>query len=156
MNLNASLFMQCIVFFTLALLTMKYIWPPLIAAIDDRRQKIADGLAAAERGAQEQIKAEASAQALLVEANRKAAEVVAFAQKQANELVQKSRDEAKLEGDKQIKLAEEQILLEQNKAKDYLRQQVVALSLAGAERIIKKEIDSKMHAKLMDDLIKQI
>ncbi len=156
MNLNFSLFVQCLVFITLALFTMKFVWPPLIKVIDERRKQIAEGLAAAEQGNLEQAKAQLNAKEILMDAKQKAAEVLAAAQKRSAEVIEQSKLDSKAEGEKQLKLAMDQIILEQNKAKEQLRSQIVSISVSGAQRIMKKEINEQTHNKLLDDLIAQI
>lgn len=156
MNINASLFMQCVVFLTLAGFVMKYVWPPLIKAIDERRQQIADGLAAAERGNREQLEAQDQAKLVVDGAKAQAAEIIAIAQKRASETIDQSKIDAKEEGNKQLSVALEQIDLERNRARETLRKQIVTLSVAGASRVISKEIDEKTHAKLLEDLVAQL
>lgn len=156
MNLNFALFAQCLVFIIFALFTMKFVWPPLIKVIDERRKQIADGLAAAEQGNRAQAEAHVNAKEILTDAKQKAAEIVANAQKKSAEAIEQSKLDSKIEGEKQLKLAMDQIILEQNKAKEQLRSQIVSISVSGAQKIMKKEINEQVHSKLLDDLIAQL
>ncbi|GBU09274.1 F0F1 ATP synthase subunit B [Gammaproteobacteria bacterium] len=156
MNINASLFMQCIVFLALAGFVMKYIWPPLINAIDARRTQIAEGLAAAERANLEQAQAQDSAKILLTEAKAQATDIIGNAQKRATDSIEQSKEDAKIEGKKQIAAALDQIQLERNRATESLRKDVASLSILAASKIISQEIDEKSHAKLIDELVAQL
>lgn len=109
MNFNATLIGQMITFGLLVLFTMKYVWPPIMQAMQDRQKRIADGLASAERGVREQELAKAKAAQMLKEAKQHAAEIVAQAQKRANEVIEQSKQEARVEGDRQLAAAKAEI-----------------------------------------------
>jgi F-type H+-transporting ATPase subunit b len=155
-NINATLIGQMITFALFVWFTMKYVWPPILAAMEAREKEIADGLAAAEQGAQAQEKAEAEATALLREAKQQAAEIIQNAEKDANQKVEESVSTAKLAGERQLEKAQADIEREVASAKDGLRTQVSSLAAVGASRILGKEVDEKTHAKLLDDLISQL
>ncbi|HXH04659.1 MAG TPA: F0F1 ATP synthase subunit B [Candidatus Competibacteraceae bacterium] len=156
MSFNATLIGQMITFLLLVAFTMKYVWPPIMQAMQDRQKKIAEGLASAERGVREQELAKARAAELLKEAKQQAAEIIAQAQKRASEIVEQSKLEAQAEGQRQLAAAQAEIELEFNRARAQLREQVASLAVAGAGRILKRELDEKSNAKLLDDLVAQL
>ena len=156
MNLTATLIVQAIVFVILALVTMKYIWPPLIRAIDDRRKKIADGLAAAERGYRELQSANGEAQIIVNEAREKALKIVDQANLRSGEIVEEARSTAVAEGQRLVGDARQQAALEQARARDQLRKEVASLAVAGASRLLEREIDPKAHAELIEQLAREI
>ena len=156
MNINATLIGQSIAFFIFVWFVMKYVWPPLIAALDERKKTIADGLAAAERGKHEQELAEKAAEKHIKEAKDQAAEILAQAQKRATEIVEEAKVDAREEADGIKKAAAAEIDQEVNRAKEHLRQQVASLTVNGAGKILKREIDEKAHSDIVDDLIAQI
>ena len=141
MNINATLIAQFIVFFILVLVVMKFIWPPLIKAIEERRAKIAEGLAAAEESVAAQATAEAEVDGLLKQAHLEAATLVSKAQAQADSLIAQSKEESKVVGQREIDAAHAKIEAELSQVKESLRQQVVALSIMGASKIIEKEVE---------------
>ncbi|MCG5499213.1 F0F1 ATP synthase subunit B [Ectothiorhodospira lacustris] len=156
MNINLTLLGQMITFALLVWVTMKYVWPPIIKAMQERQKQIADGLAAAERGKHEQQLAEERAKKVLQEAKQQAADIVAMAQKRANEIVESSKDTARQEGDRIKAAAQSEIEQEVTRAREELRKQVGTLAISGAERILKKEIDAKAHNQVIKDLVSQI
>ena len=156
MNLTATLIVQAIVFVILALVTMKYIWPPLIRAIDDRRKKIADGLAAAERGHKELQSAHGEAQVILGEAREKALKIVDQANRRSGEIIEEARSTATSEGQRLVGDARQEAALEQARARDQLRKDVGSLAVAGASRLLEREIDPKAHADLIEQLAREI
>lgn len=156
MNINATLIGQSIAFFLFVLFVMKYVWPPLIAALDERKKTIADGLAAAERGQHEQELAEKAAEKHIKEAKEQAAEIVSQAQKRATEIVEEAKDDAKEEAHRIVTAANAEIEQEVNRAKEHLRQQVAAITIAGAEKVLKREINESAHNDIVDELIAQI
>jgi F-type H+-transporting ATPase subunit b len=156
MNLTATLIVQAIVFVILALVTMKYIWPPLIRAIDDRRRKIADGLAAAERGHKELQSANGEAQVILDEARNKALKIVDQANRRSGEIIEEARSTAMSEGQRLVGDARQEAALEQARARDQLRKDVGSLAVAGASRLLEREIDPKAHADLIEQLAREI
>ena len=156
MNFNATLIGQMITFGLLVLFTMKYVWPPIIQAMQDRQKRIADGVASAERGMREQELAKAKAAQMLKEAKQQATEIIAQAQKRANEAIEQSKLEARAEGDRQLVVAKTEIEQEVNRAREQLRSQVISLAVAGASKVLKREVDEAANAALLDDLIAQL
>ena len=156
MNLNATLLVQTAVFVILALITMKFIWPPLIRAIEDRRKKIADGLAAAERGYKELENANGEAQIILNEAREKALKIVDQANRRSGEIIEEARTTATSEGQRLVGDARQEAALEQTRVRDQLRQDVGRLAVAGASRLLEREIDPKAHAELLEQLAREL
>ncbi len=152
MNINATLLGHVIWFGVFIWLTMKYIWPPLQKAMHDRQKQIADGLAAAERGKQDLELAAKRAAEVLQEARNQAAEIIGQAEKRGAQLVEEARGNAKAEGDRIVAAAKAEIAQEVNRAKEQLRAQVSVLAVTGAEKILKREIDAKVHAQLLQGL----
>ena len=149
MNLNATLIGQSIAFAIFVFFCMKYVWPPIMAAMRERQKQIADGLAAAERGLHEQEMAEKKAKEVIKAAKEEAKEIISKAEKRGSELVEQAKDTARTEGDRIKAAAQSDIEQEVNRAKEYLRQQVADIAVAGAEKIIKAEIDAKVHKKVL-------
>ncbi len=156
MNLNATIIGQMIAFALFVAFCMKYVWPPIMAALEDRKKKIADGLAAAERGRHEQELAEKRAQQVIHEAKEQANEIISQAQRRGNEIVDESKDNARVEGDRILISAKAEIEQEANRAKDELRSQVGSIAIAGAAKILDREIDKQAHTNLLDELVSQI
>jgi F-type H+-transporting ATPase subunit b len=156
MNFNATLIGQMITFAVFVWFCMKYIWPPLMAALDERNARIADGLAAAQRGQQDLEDAKVKVGESLTEAKQQAQEIINQAQKRANEIVDEAKDIAREEADK-IKVAATADIDQQiNSAREHLRKEVSSIALAGAEQILKREVDAKAHAAVLDELVAQI
>ncbi len=153
MNINLTLIVQLFSFALFVWFCMKFIWPPIMAALDERKKTIADGLAAGERGKHEQELAEKRAKELLGETKEQAAELIAQAQKRASEIVEESKGEARSEGQRLLEAARAEIDQEVNRAKEQLRSQVVALAVSGAGKVLAREIDAKAHADLLEDLV---
>ena len=156
MSINATLIGQMITFALLVWFTMKYIWPPLFDSLEERKKKIADGLAAAERGQEEIILAEKKAKGVLKEAKVQSSEIVTLAQKRANEIVEESKDTAKKEGERLLLAAKAQIEQEMQQAKEGLRQQVADLALNAAEQILNAEIDKTKHQDIITKVSNQL
>ncbi|MDG9728920.1 F0F1 ATP synthase subunit B [Ignatzschineria sp. RMDPL8A] len=156
MNLSSTLFAQFAVFFTLVWVVMKFIWPPLIKALDERRAKIADGLKAAEDSVEAKARAESDAQVVMQEARLEASNLVGKAQSSAESLVAKSKEDARLAGERELDAARNKIDAELGQIKEKLREEVVALSILGASKIVEKEVDKNTHAKLLEDLANQL
>ena len=156
MNFNATLIGQMVTFAVFVWFCMKYIWPPITAALDARRKTIADGLAAAEKGKHEQELAEKAAEKHIKQAKEQAAEILAQAQKRAGEMVDEAKVDARAEAERIRTAAAAEINQEVNRAKEHLRQQVGSIAVAGAEKILKREIDMKAHGDLVNELIAQI
>jgi F-type H+-transporting ATPase subunit b len=156
MNFNATLIGQTITFIVFVWFCMKYIWPPLMAALDERNARISEGLAAAQRGQQDLVDAQAKVSDSLNDAKQQAQEIINQAQKRANEIVDESKDIARDEADK-IKVAASADIDQQiNSAREELRKEVSSIALAGAEQILKREVDAKVHAAVLDELVTQI
>jgi len=153
MNINLTLIGQSISFALFVWFCMKFVWPPIANALDERKKQIADGLAAGERGKHEQELAEKRATELLVETKGQAAELISQAQKRASEIVEESKGEARKEGARLLEAAKAEIEQEVNRAKEQLRGQVATLAVAGAGRVLAREIDEKAHQDLLDDLV---
>jgi F-type H+-transporting ATPase subunit b len=149
MNINATLIGQSIKFFVFVWFCMKFVWPPIMNALDARKKMIADGLAAGERGKHELELASKRAGENLHEAKQKAGEIIAQADKRAAQLIEEAKTAAKAEGDRMIASAQASVAQETVRAKEALRGQVADLAVAGAEKILRREIDAKAHADLL-------
>ena len=156
MSINATLIGQMITFALLVWFTMKYIWPPLFDSLEERKKKIADGLAAAEKGQEQIILAEKKAIGVIKEAKEQSSEIVTLAQKRANEIVEESKDTAKKEGERLLLAAKAQLEQEMQQAKEGLRQQVADLALNAAEQILNAEIDKTKHQDIITKVSKQL
>ena len=156
MNLNASLIAEMFAFALFVWAVMKWVWPPLLKAMDERAKKIADGIADADKAKQELAKAHDEASGILRQARDKAAEAVNIANQQASHLLEEARKESQAERQRQVEAAKAEIQQELNRAKDALRAEVAGIALTAAERIIEREIDAKAHKALLDQLAGQI
>jgi len=156
MNINLTLLMQAVAFFVFILLTAKFIWPPLMEAIEKRQKEMADGLAAGEEGRHSLVNAEKRIAEMMVEAKTRASEIVTQGEKLKSEAVDQARTDAKTEADRILAAAKAEIEQEVNRAKESLRAQVSELAVAGAEKILKREVDAKAHAELLSALEKQL
>ncbi|MBF6650698.1 F0F1 ATP synthase subunit B [Methylobacter sp. Wu1] len=156
MSINATLIGQMITFALLVWFTMKYVWPPLFDSLEERKKKIADGLAAAEKGQEEMQLAEKKAKNVLKEAKEQSSEIVNLAQKRANEIVEESKEIAKKEGERMILAAQAQIEQEMQQAKEGLRQEVAALAVSVAEQILNAEIDKAKHQDIISKVSNQL
>ena len=156
MNLNATLVAQIVVFFILAWFTMKFVWPPIMKALDERATKIADGLAAAERGKQSlDLAAKRSAETVR-EGKEKVADVLAQADKRALQIIEAAKVQAKLEADKIFAGAQAEIEQEAARVKEDLRERVAELAVAGAEKILRREIDVAAHAEMLASIKQEL
>jgi len=149
MNMNLTLVMQAVAFFAFILFTAKFVWPPLIRAIETRQRQISEGLQAGEQGRQNLATAEKRIGAMLDEAKQKAAEIVAQGEKFRAETVEAARGEAQAEKDRIVASGRSEIEQELTRAKEQLRNQVADLAVAGAARILKREVDANAHADLL-------
>lgn len=152
MNINLTLVIQMLVFGIVIWVTMKFIWPIILGAMNEREKKIAAGLAAAEQGQKDLSEAKSRADEVIKEARTRALAIESQARTQANQIIEEARKAASLEGEKALASAKSQIELESNRARDSLRGQVVSLAVAGAKRVLEKEIDPKAHGELLDQL----
>lgn len=149
MNINATLIAQAIMFALFVWFCMKFVWPPIMTALDTRRKQIADGLAAADRGRTELELASKRATESLHEAKQRAAEIIAQAEKRAAELVDEAKQTARTEGERQLVAAQAEIQQEVHRARSELRTQVAGLAVAGAEQILRREVNASVHAELL-------
>ncbi|MEK7831041.1 MAG: F0F1 ATP synthase subunit B [Acidobacteriota bacterium] len=152
MNVNATIIGQLITFWILIWFVMKYVWGPITAMMEARTKRIADGLAAGERGKHELELASKRGSEVLVEARHKASEIIAQADKRAGEIVEEAKVNAKTEGERLLTGAKAEIEQEVFRAKEGLRQQVAELAVAGAEKILRREIDASAHAELLSSI----
>ena len=156
MNFNATLIGQSITFIVFVWFCMKFIWPPIMHALEERRKKIADGLAASERGKHEQQLAEERATEILREAKEQAGEIITRAEKRAGEVVDEAKVDARAEGGRLLTAARAEIEQEINRAKEDLRGQVVTIALAGAGKVLEREVDQSTHDDLLTKLAAEI
>ena len=152
MNIKVTLIVQMLVFATFVWVVMKFIWPIILGAMNEREKKIAAGLAAAEQGQKDLSEAKSRADDVVKEARSRALAIESQARTQANLIIEEARKAASLEGEKALASAKSQIELESNRARDALRGQVVNLAVVGAKRVLEKEIDAKTHGELLDQL----
>lgn len=156
MNINATLLAQTIMFALFVWFCMKFVWPPIMSALEQRKKLIADGLADAERAKLDlELAAKRSAE-ILREAKEKVGEIVNNGEKRASEIIETAKVQAKVEGDRIIAGAKAEIDQEVFRAKEQLRTQVSAIALAGASKILGREIDAKAHNDLLDKLVSEI
>lgn len=156
MNINYTLIGQMIFFAGFVLFCMKYVWPPIMAAMTEREQKISDGLAAADRASKDLELAQKKAGHSLTEAKAQAAELIEQANKRSNQIVDEAKDIARQEGERLISAAQAEIEQEKNRAKEALRAEVAAIAIAGAEKILGSTIDASKHSELLDKLAAEI
>ena len=156
MNFTATLIAQIITFGVLVWFVQRFLWGPMTAMMEERKKRIADGLAAADRGKHEQELAQQKAKGVLQDAKVQAAEIVNLAQKRASELVDEAKDDARAEGDRLLTAAKAEIEQETNRAREQLREQVSVLAMSAAEKVLQREIDSSAHADVIDKIAQQI
>ena len=156
MNINLTLIGQTITFAFFIWFCMKFVWPPIMSALHERRSKIADGLAAAEKGQHEEELAKQKAVEILKEAKEQASEIIRNAEKRASEIVDEAKNNAKAEGDRLVKAAQAEIEQNVTRAREELRGKVVSLAVAGAGKVLKKEINEAANADLLKDLAAQL
>lgn len=156
MEINATLIGQLITFVLLVWFVMKYVWPPITTAMHEREKKIAAGLEAAERSQRELEHAEHKALSILREAKLEATKIVEQAHKRFTQIVDEAKDSARVEGERILALAQDDILREVNLAKEALRKQLATLAIAGAEKIIKRNLDASLQASLLDEIVAEI
>jgi F-type H+-transporting ATPase subunit b len=156
MNINATLLGQAIMFTLFVWFCMKFIWPPVVAALEARKKQIADGLAAAERGKLDLDLAAKRSAEILREAKEKAAEIVALGDKRASEIVEEAKNQAKVEGERILTGAKAEVEQEVFRAREQLRTQVTEVALAAAGKILAREIDAKAHSELLEKLAAEI
>ncbi|SET68295.1 F0F1 ATP synthase subunit B [Thalassotalea agarivorans] len=156
MNINSTLIYELIAFVVFVLFCMKYVWPPLMAAIEERQKTIADGLAASDRAAKDLELAQEKAAAQLKEAKAQAAEIVEAAKKRENQMIEEAAEKAQAEREKIIASGHAEIETERNRAKEELRKQVATLAVVGAEKILERSIDAAAHSDILDKLVAEL
>jgi F-type H+-transporting ATPase subunit b len=156
MNINATLLAQAIVFFAFIFVTTKFIWPMMQRKIDARQKQIADGLAAGEQGRKSLEVSSRQAEQAIQEARARAAEILAQAEKRDAQMIEEAKSAAKAEGEREKTAAKADIQQAAARAREQLREQVAALAVAGAEKILRREVDAKAHAELLDGIKNQL
>ena len=156
MNINFSLIAQAVAFALFIWFTVRFVWPPLLGAIEARQKQIADGLAAGEQGRKSLEVSTRQAEEAIAEARARAAEIVSQAERRAAQLVEEAKGAAKEEGTREKAAAKAEIGQEVQRAREVLREQVAALAVAGAEKILRREVDAKAHAELLEGIKKQL
>ena len=156
MNLNFTLFAQALVFVSFILVTKQFLWPYMLRAIEARQKTIADGLAAAEQGRRSLETSTREAQDAIAQARARAAEILAQAEKRAAQMVEEARGAAKEEGSREKAAAKAEIEQEVTRAREQLRDHVASLAVAGAEKILRREVDAKAHAALLESIKRQL
>lgn len=156
MNVTATLFGQMATFAVLIWFVNRYLWGPVTQAMQTRTKRIADGLAAAERGAHELESAKKRSAEDIRKARQEAAEIISAAHKQAGEIVEASKADAKIEGQRQLDAAKAEIELEKSRAREQLREEVVNLAILSAEKVLAREIDVAAHNEFINQMIKQL
>jgi F-type H+-transporting ATPase subunit b len=152
MDIAVTLIIQGIAFFVVVLIVMRFGWPPIIGAIEERRRKIAEGLAAGTRAQKDLDEAKVKAQEIIREARDKAVQIVDQASKRSAEIIEEARGTAIAEGQRIVTQAHEEIALDTTRAREGLRKQVAGLAVQGASHLLEREIDPKTHAALLDKL----
>jgi F-type H+-transporting ATPase subunit b len=153
---NLTLVIQGLAFFAVAWLVMKFIWPPIIAAMEERQQKIAEGLAAADNAQKNLAQAQDKVNEALKDARTKANEIIDQAHQRANQIVDAAKNDAIAEANRQKALAESEIEASTNRAREDLRRQVSVLAVSGAEKLLRREIDAGAHKALIEELAAQL
>jgi len=155
-NINLTLIVQMLVFAVLIWFTMKFVWPMILGAMDERSRKIAQGLAAAEEGEKDLSQAREKADVIVREAHERASKIIDQAQHRANDLVEQAKGAATSEGARLVAAAQQQIQLETSRARESLRKEVAQIAVTAASKLLEREIDSRAHADLIDKLAAQI
>lgn len=153
---NLTLVVQIVAFMAVAWLVMKFGWPPIIAAIEERQKKIAEGLAASERGEKELAAAKTGANDILKEARAQASKIVDQANRRSNEVIEEARGTAIAEGERLISDARQEVAIETSRARTQLGKEVATLAVSGASKLLGREIDAKTHADLLNQLALEI
>ena len=156
MNINLTLIVQMIVFIVLIWFTMKFVWPMILGPMNEREQRIAQGLAAAEEGEKELSQARDKADGIIREARERANQIIDHAQHRANELVEQARGAATTEGARLVAAAQQQIELDTTRARETLRREVAGIAVGAAAKLLGREIDARKHADLLDKLAAEV
>jgi len=155
-NINLTLIVQTVVFIVLIWITMKFVWPMILKPMKEREDKIASGLAAAEKGQQELAQANTNSEKIIREARERATQIIDHAQHHANEIVEQAKVAATQEGKRLVTAAQQQIELEATHARESLRKEVAQIAVSAASKLLEREIDPKAHADLIGKLATQI
>jgi F-type H+-transporting ATPase subunit b len=155
-NINLTLVVQMIVFALLIFAVMKWGWPRILTAMDERTRKIAQGIADGEKGEKLLVDARGQADAIVREARERANQIIDHAQHRANEMVEEAKGEASAEGARIVASAQQQIQLDTTRAKEDLRREVAGIAVGAASKLLEREIDPRTHADLLDKLAAQI
>ena len=153
MNFTATLLGQMITFAVLVLFIKAVLWQPMLRMLEERKRRIADGLAAAERGLRDKELGEKRAMEIIREAHEKANELIALAQKRTADIIEEAKDAGRAEGERMVAAARAEIEQEANRTREGLRQEVVALALRGAEQVRGREVDEAQHRAVLDKLV---
>lgn len=156
MNITLTMFAQAAVFLVFIWFTKAFVWPPLLRAIEARQKQIADGLAAAEQGKKSLETSSKQAEQALLDARGRATDILAQAEKRASQMVEEAKSAARAEGDREKAAARADIQQEIARAREQLREQVAALAVAGAEKILRREVDSRAHAEMLNGIKSQL
>lgn len=156
MDINLTIIGQAIAFAIFVWFTKKFVWPPLMTAIEDRQKAIADGLAAAEKGKLELANADKKTTEVLGEARGRAGEIISGAEKRAAQMIEEAKAAAKIEGDRIVAGAKAEVEQEVFRAKESLRAQVASLAVSGAEKILRREVNAQAHADLLTQLRQEL
>ena len=156
MNINLTLLGQTIAMIVFVWFCMRFIWPPLMRAIEDRRKEIADGIAAGEKGQRELAEARHGAEAILQDARQKATQVADMAQKRGNDLIAEAKELAASEADRLVAAARTEVATSQTRARDTLRRELATHVVAGAAQVLGREVDAGAHAALLDELAEEL
>jgi F-type H+-transporting ATPase subunit b len=156
MNLNLTLFIQAVVFVILGWVTMKFIWPPLITALEERQKKIAEGLAAADKGEKSLADAKSAANELIKEARVQATKIIEQANRRSGEVIEEARGTAIAEGQRLLSDAHQEVALESTRAREQLRREVATIAVVGASKLLGREVDARTHADLLEQLAVEI
>jgi len=156
MNINLTLLAQALVFAAFIWFTAKLIWPHMLRAIETRQKTIADGLAAAEQGRRSLETSTRQAQDEMAKARERASEILSQAEKRAAQMVEEARNAAKEEGNREKAAAKAEIEQQVTRAREQLRDQVASLAVAGAEKILRREVDARAHGELLDSIKRQL
>jgi len=156
MNLNLTLIAQVVSFTVFIWFTVKFVWPPMLRAIEARQKTIADGLAAAEQGKRSLETSSRQAEEAIKEARGRAQEIISQAEKRATQMIDEARNAAKEEGNREKAAAKAEIEQEVTRAREQLRDRVASLAVAGAEKILRREVDAKAHGDLLESIKRQL
>ncbi len=156
MDINLTLIGQAIAFIVFVYFCMKFIWPPIIQALEERQQGVADGIAAADKAHTELAAATEKSAAIIAEARERALEIVEQASQRATQVMADAKSDAMTEGKRLVEAARSEIEQESNRAKDTLRGEVASLAIAGASKLLNREVDQKTHADLLDKLVAEL